>query len=267
MKHPVLDSARPVVIGMLHVPALPGSPQATLSFPDIRDFVLRDAEALIEGGISNLMIENFGDTPFFPGVVPAHAVAHLTTIANDVMSRFPDVEIGLNVLRNDGCSALSIAAATNASFIRVNVLSGARLTDQGIIQGIAHDLLRLRKELSAENVAILADVDVKHSAALAERPFADEIEDVIQRGHADAIIVSGNATGASVDSSHLSEAVEVAGTTPVFIGSGATADSIRKSANQASGFIVGTAVKHGGIVHQPVDKDRVKEIVQAATQD
>lgn len=267
MPHSVLDSSRPILIGMLHVPPLPGSPQATLSFPGIRDFVLRDAEALVEGGITNLMIENFGDTPFFPGAVPAHTVAYLTAIANEVATRFPDAEVGLNVLRNDGCSALSIAAATDASFIRVNVLSGARLTDQGIIQGIAHDLLRLRKELSAESVAILADIDVKHSAALAVRPFADEIEDAIKRGHADAIIVSGNATGASVDSSHLAEAVEVAGTTPVLIGSGATTDSVRKSAKRASGFIVGTAVKRGGIVHRPVDKDRVKEIVQAATQD
>jgi uncharacterized protein len=265
MSHSVLDSTQPILIGMLHVPPLPGSPQSKEQFSAIREHVLRDADALLEGGISNLMIENFGDTPFFPGTVPAHTVAHLTTIANDVGSRFPDAEIGLNVLRNDGCSALAIAAATDASFIRVNVLSGARLTDQGIIQGIAHDLLRLRRELSAESVAILADVDVKHSAALAERPFADEIEDVIQRSHADAIIVSGNATGASVDSSHLAEAAEVAGTTPVFIGSGATADSIRKYAKHASGFIVGTAVKHGGSVHQPVDKNRVKEIVQAAT--
>lgn len=263
MPHSVLDSTRPILIGMLHVPPLPGSPQATEHFSAIRDHVLQDADALLEGGISNLMIENFGDTPFFPSAVPAHTVAHLTTIANDVASRFPDAEIGLNVLRNDGCSALAIAAATGASFIRVNVLSGARLTDQGIIQGIAHDLLRLRKNLSAEGVAILADVDVKHSAALAKRPFADEIEDVIKRGHADAIIVSGSATGAAVDAEQLAEAVLVAGSTPVFIGSGATADSINALRELAAGFIVGTAVKSGGDVHNPVDPARVREIASS----
>lgn len=263
MNHPVLDSARPILIGMLHVPPLPGSPQATLSYSAIRDFVMRDAEALVEGGITNLMIENFGDTPFFPGTVPAHTVAHLTAIAHEVASRFPNAEIGLNVLRNDGCSALAIAAASGASFIRVNVLCGARLTDQGIIQGIAHDLLRLRKNLAAEDVAILADVDVKHSAALAERPLADEIEDAIKRGHADAIIVSGNATGASVDVRQLTEAVAIAGSTPVIIGSGATADSISDFRDQAAGFIVGTAVKSGGDVHKPVDPARVREVVSS----
>lgn len=267
MPHPVLDSNRPILIGMLHVPPLPGSPQATKPFSAIRDHVLRDADALLEGGISNLMIENFGDTPFFPGTVPAHTVTHLTAIANEVATRFPTAEIGINVLRNDGCSALAIAAATGASFIRVNVLSGARLTDQGIIQGIAHDLLRLRKELSAENVAILADVDVKHSAALAQRPFADEIEDVIKRGHTDAIIVSGNSTGASVDTSQFKEAVAVAGSTPVLIGSGATAESVREFASLASGFIVGTAAKFDGDVHQPVDEARVRGIVAATNRD
>lgn len=265
MTHPVLDSPRPILIGMLHVPPLPGSPQSSKSFSAIRDHVLRDAEALVEGGITNLMIENFGDTPFFPGTVPAHTVAHLTTLANAVSTRFSDVEIGLNVLRNDGGSALAIAAATGASFIRVNVLCGARLTDQGIIQGIAHDLLRSRKNLSAEHVAILADVDVKHSAAIAQRPLADEIEDVIKRGHADAIIVSGNATGASIDTSELDEAIAVAGSTPVFIGSGATAKSVEELGGRAGGFVIGTAVKFNGDVHAPVDQARVREIVSAAS--
>tara|TARA_R110002072_G_scaffold238769_2_gene396201 strand:+ start:55697 stop:56449 length:753 start_codon:yes stop_codon:yes gene_type:complete len=246
---------------MLHVPPLPGSPQAKDSFATVLDYVLRDAAALVEGGMTNLMIENFGDTPFFPGTVPAHTVAQLTAIAREVSSRFPDAELGLNVLRNDGCSALAIAAATGASFIRVNILCGARLTDQGIIQGIAHDLLRLRKQLAAEDVAILADVDVKHSASLAERPLADEIEDAIKRGHADAIIVSGNATGAAVDAGQLAKAVAAAGSTPVLIGSGATAESIREFRSQAAGFIVGTSVKRDGHVHNPVDPSRVREIV------
>lgn len=261
MSHPVLDSNRPILIGMLHVPPLPGSPQATLPLQALRDFVVRDADALLEGGISNLMIENFGDTPFFPGTVPAHTVAHLTTIANDVATRFPTAEIGINVLRNDGCSALAIAAATGASFVRVNVLSGARLTDQGIVQGIAHDLLRLRKQLAAADIAILADVDVKHSATLAPRPFADEIEDAIKRCHADAIIVSGNATGTSVDTSQLNAAVAAAGSMPVLVGSGVMAESIKNLAGLAAGCIIGTAVKRDGDVHQPVDVQRVREIV------
>lgn len=263
MSHPLLDSTSPILIGMLHVPPLPGSPRATDTFGTIRDHVVKDAEALLNGGISNLMIENFGDTPFYPGAVPPHTVAYLTAIAAEISIKFPDAELGINVLRNDGCSAISIAAAIAASFIRVNVLCGARLTDQGIVHGIAHDLLRLRKTLSAESVAILADVDVKHSAPLAERSLADDVDDVIKRGHADAIIVSGNATGALVDASRLKEAVAAAGSTPVLIGSGTTVETIEELSRQVSGFIIGTAVKRDGDVHQPVDPHRVREIVSA----
>jgi len=263
MSHTILNSDRPVLIGMLHVPPLPGSPNSTETFSSVRTHVLRDAETLLEGGISNLMIENFGDTPFFPNTAPAQTVAQLTAIATDVAAQFPSARIGLNVLRNDGCSALAIAAAVDASFIRVNVLCGARLTDQGIVQGIAHDLLRLRNTLSAKHVEILADVDVKHSAPLAKRSITDEVNDVTQRGHADAIVVSGSSTGATIDNAILDEAVAAAGSVPVLIGSGATADSIAAISGQAAGFIVGTSTKLNGDVHEAVDLKRVRRIVAA----
>src|SRR5215212_5479938 len=158
-----------VVIGMLHLPPLPGAPQYSIdarTLAQIRDAVLRDADALVDGGVHGLMLENFGDVPFYPGRVPAHTVAAMTAIATDVRRRF-DLPLGINVLRNDGVSALGIAAAVEAEYVRVNVLCGARLADQGIIQGIAHDLLRERAMLNAHRVKIFADVDVKHSAPLA----------------------------------------------------------------------------------------------------
>ena len=143
-------NVRKPVIGMLHLPALPGSPLYGGSLTSIRDAMLRDAQLLAEGGVNGLMIENFGDTPFFPGRVPAHVVAHLTAIAGEVRRCVPNLPLGINVLRNDGLSALAVAHAVGADYIRVNVLCGARVADQGLLQGIAHELLRLRAELKAE---------------------------------------------------------------------------------------------------------------------
>src|SRR2546430_14170914 len=153
------------VIGMLHLPPLPGSPAYDLAggMAALREAVLRDADALAAGGIHALMLENFGDVPFYPGRVPAHTVAAMTALAADVRQRFPELPLGINVLRNDGQSALAIAAAVGAHFIRVNVLCGARVADQGLLQGIAHDLLRDRALLRAQHVKIFADIDVKHS--------------------------------------------------------------------------------------------------------
>src|SRR5215831_4935638 len=155
------------IIGMLHLPALPGSPQNKLDMDAILDRVLEDAKVLVDGGLHALVLENFGDIPFYPQQVPPHTVAFMTLLGAEVKRNFR-LPLGINVLRNDPESALAIAAAVSAEFIRVNVHVGARLTDQGVIQGTAHSTLRYRKLLGS-NIRIFADVDVKHSAPLAVR--------------------------------------------------------------------------------------------------
>ncbi|MHB1156661.1 MAG: BtpA/SgcQ family protein [Phycisphaerales bacterium] len=255
-----LFAAAQPVIGMLHCPPLPGAPRNTQSLSDIIGFVLNDAAALVSGGVHGLMLENFGDTPFYPNRVPAHTVAHLTAVACEVRRRF-DLPLGINVLRNDGCSALAVAQAVGAGFIRVNVLCGARVTDQGILQGIAHELLRDRSMLKASGVAIFADVNVKHSAALAPIPLEQEVHDLIRRGGADAVIVSGTGTGVATDLEHVKQVKQAAGDTPVFIGSGITAENIAAYRPHCDGFIVGSSLKQGGI-DTPIDARRVAALMQ-----
>jgi len=250
--------SRPVV-GMLHLAALPGSPRFGGSVEAIADAMLRDAEALAEGGVHAVMLENFGDAPFFPAQVPRYVVAHMTALACQVRRRF-ELPLGINVLRNDATAALAVAHASGASFIRVNVLCGARVTDQGLIQAAAHDLLRERAALGAA-VRILADVDVKQSAPLAARSMADEVADTLQRGLADGLIVSGSATGKPADLAHLRAAKEAAGKTPVFVGSGVTAETVNTYMPYCEGFIIGSAFKRDGRVDQPVDSARVRSIV------
>ena len=257
-------SATPVpVFGMLHLPPLPGSSRWAGDLAAVRNFVLHDAESLCAGGVDGLMIENFGDTPFYPDRVPAITIAAMTMLACEVRRRF-DVPLGINVLRNDGRSALAVAVASDASFIRVNVLCGARVTDQGLLQGIAHDLLRERANLKAEAIRILADVDVKHSAPLAVRPLEVEVTDVIHRGRADAIIVSGAATGCATETQTLCVAKQAAGLTPVLIGSGVSVETVPELiAHGADGLIVGTSLKFEGRVSNPVDPQRVRSLVEA----
>jgi membrane complex biogenesis BtpA family protein len=250
------------VIGMLHLAPLPGSPNFKSELPAIQDALLRDAHLLIAGGISSLMMENFGDTPFYPGRVPVAVATHMTALAFEVLKRFPEISLGINVLRNDGQTALAVAHASGADFIRVNVLCGARVADQGLIQGIAHDLLRDRMQLKAENIRIFADVDVKHSAAIALRPIVDEVEDTVHRGLADALVVSGAGTGKPTDLGKVKAVKSAAGKIPVYIGSGITAETIGNYLPYADGFIVGTAFKMDGIATAPVDPERVSAFMR-----
>ena len=260
---PEWSGVRVPVIGMVHLQPLPGSPRFGGSVEAVRAGALRDAELLAEGGVSGIMIENYGDIPFHPGPVPAHVVASMTALAAEIRRAVPNVPIGINVLRNDGRAALAIAHAVGASFIRVNVLCGARVTDQGVIQGIAHELMRDRARLGATNVKVFADVDVKHSAPLAPRPIAEEVADTVERGLADAVIVSGTGTGRPTDVEQLRAVKQAAGATPVFVGSGATVETVGSYVQYADGLIVGSAFKVEGRAHHAVDVARVRALVSA----
>ena len=255
-------ASRKVVIGMVHLRPLPGSPRYGGDLSAVRDAARRDADALVGGGADGLMIENFGDVPFYPGRVPAYVAAHMAAIAADVRARV-DLPLGINVLRNDGLTALAVAHAAGAEFVRVNVLCGARVADQGLLQGIAHDLMRERAMLGAAGVRVLADVDVKHSAPLAARDLADEVEDTTHRGLADGLIVSGAGTGKATALEKVRAVKAAAGATPVFVGSGVTPATVADYAPHADGFIVGTALKPDGDPGRPIEVQRVRALVAA----
>ena len=243
---------------------MPGDPgYIDGGFEGVRDFARRDIEALLTGGISQMIVENFGSAPFRKGTVDdpvePHVHAFMARIVADAMGE--GAVVGVNCLRNDGVGALGVAAATGAHFIRVNVLSGAYVTDQGLIEGEAARLLRYRRALGVDNVAIIADVLVKQASPLAPLRIEDAVKDTVHRGGASAIVVSGSGTGAATDLGELERASSVA-TVPVLVGSGATLQSVRGLRSFADGLIVGTALKRDGNVRSPVDPDRVRAFVE-----
>jgi len=258
--HSIFGITKPV-IGMLHVPALPGAPRNTLGFSGIIDWILTDAQELAAGGIDGLIVENFGDIPFYPRRVQPHTVAFMTALSGEVRRRF-DLPLGINVLRNDAESALAIAAAVRASFIRVNIHTGARLTDQGLIQGRAHETLRYRTTLGCD-VKIFADANVKHSTPLAACDLSDEVRDIVARGAADAIIVTGTATGRPAAVEELTTAKAAAAGAPVIAGSGVDLTNVAAIFEAADGLIVGTAFKRDNITTNPVERERVRSLMEA----
>jgi uncharacterized protein len=170
--------------------------------------------------------------------------------------------IGLNVLRNDGRSAMAIAACTGVKFIRVNVLTGVMATDQGLIEGCAHDLLRYRRELGCD-VQIFADVLVKHARPLGSPNLTTAVQETIQRGLADAVILSGWATGNPPSLEDLELARDAANGTPVLIGSGADWDNISILSKAADGVIVSSSLKRQGKIELSIDPIRVSQFVEA----
>ena len=261
------DADRPV-LGMVHLPPLPGAPGFNGDREAVRTRALEDARRLEAGGIDGIVLENFGDAPFYPDAVPNHTVADMTALAS-ALQRTVDVPLGINVLRNDAGAALSIAAATEADFIRVNVHVGTAATDQGLLEGQAHETLRLRDRLEAD-VAILADVHVKHATPVGEGDLEQAALETVERGMADGVIVSGPGTGAKTaleDVERVTNVLADRASTPVFVGSGVTSETVGDCLEAgADGVIVGTALKAGGETTNPVSRERVEKLV-AATRD
>ncbi|MGH7396925.1 MAG: BtpA/SgcQ family protein, partial [Candidatus Rokuibacteriota bacterium] len=156
------------VIGMVHLRALPGSPRWDGDMAALVRAALDDARALAEGGADALLVENHGDVPFTARRVDAATVAGMAVAVGEIRRALP-LPVGVNVLKNDVRSALAVAAATGARFVRVNVHVGAVAADQGIIESDAHDTLRYRRLLGVA-VGILADVQAKHGMPLAPVP-------------------------------------------------------------------------------------------------
>jgi uncharacterized protein len=250
------------IIAAIHLLPLPGSPGFGGSMDEVVDGALRDAAALVSGGVDGLIVENLGDAPFFKDTVPAETVAAMSRIAAELRTApAGELPIGVNVLRNDGRAALAVAHAFGGRFIRVNVLTEAYVTDQGLIEGIAADLLRARRLTGADPVAIFADVHVKHAAPLLQRPIRESAEDLIERGGADVLVVSGARTGSPADLADVAAASGLGA--DVVLGSGVSAESIPEAMGIADGAIVATAFRPGGDLSKGVDAALVEEFMDA----
>lgn len=257
------------VIGMVHLWPLPGAPGFMGNGPGygmqrIVDEALREADALVAGGVDGLMVENMWDLPFRVGqAVQIESATAQAVAAAAVVKAHPKLPVGINVIHNGGVVCLAIALAAGAKFIRVCIFTGARVWDTGEFdQGCAAELLRKRKELDAGHIHIFADVDKKHSVAFPGIDLATHISWTEFYG-ADALIVSGKMTAEAPDASDVSEAKRLA-KKPVLIGSGADEKNVGELLQQADGVIVGSSLKKDGVMENPIDPERVRRFVAAA---
>jgi membrane complex biogenesis BtpA family protein len=260
---PSLDLAakRKLLIGVVHLLPLPGSPRWGGNMDAVIRAAKADAVAYERGGVDAIIMENFGDAPFAKSDVPSETVAAMSA-AGLAVRMAVGLPLGFNVLRNDAHAALALCAACGGSFIRVNILSGVMVTDQGVIEGRAFEVLRARRSLCLD-AKILADVHVKHAAPLAPMPIGQAALDTVERGLADALIVSGTGTDKATDPAKALEVKRACPGVPVLIGSGVTAASSHAFDAAADGFIVGSSLKRGGVLSSPVDSRRVAAMRRA----
>ena len=217
-----------IFIGVIHLPPLPGSPRWAGDMASVLERAEREAQVLEQGGANGIIVENFGDAPFRIGRVEPETVAAMTR-AVDRVCQVTSLPVGVNMLRSDAISALAVAVAAGARFIRVNVHYGTMAADEGVVTGEAFETLRRRRLLDADsNVAILADVLVKHAVPLGEP--------VVRKAVPDRLLL---------------------------VGSGVDANNAAQFLTHADGAIIGTSLKQDGRIANPIDPERVRATAAA----
>jgi hypothetical protein len=257
----LFEQHRKILIGVVHLRPLPGSPRWRGDMESVVEFAVNDARAYERGGAYALFIENFGDVPFTKASVAPETIAAMAA-AGRAIRQAVKLPIGFNVLRNDARAALALCAVCGGAFIRVNVHTGAMLTDQGLIEGNAYETLRYRQRVCPQ-AQIFADVHVKHAVPLGNWTIEDAARDTVERGLANALIVSGAGTGVSADLADVERVRRTCPVTKVLLGSGVTLENVRDFLPAADGFIVGSSLKAGGRLSNPVDAKRVAALVRA----
>ena len=253
----------PSLIGVIHLPALAGAPFSHALHPaqalqEAGAWAVKEALLLSRAGFQAVILENFGDVPFFKTQVPPETIASMAVIAAAVREAVK-IQVGINILRNDCRGALAVAAVTDCHLIRVNALSGVVASDQGLIEGDAAYLIREKTRLHVD-VAIFADVNVKHARTLSSNDLDLAIEDARHRALADAVIVTGKSTGRSVDPMTLQKASKTAKSVgmPLYVGSGVSRDGLFELKKYVDGVIVGSALRKGGVAGAPMDPGEVR---------
>ncbi|MBL4771399.1 MAG: BtpA/SgcQ family protein [Planctomycetes bacterium] len=251
---------RRVVIGVVHLPALPGAPGFGGSMDRVVDLARADARALMAGGVDAIIVENFGDKPFYGSAVPPETIASMAVALGAVIAEVGSCPVGANVLRNDAAGAMALCAATGAGFLRVNVHVGAAVTDQGVVQGAAAETMR-RRQVLCPDAALLADVHVKHATPMGSESLEQSAIDTWKRGMADGLVISGLGTGQAPSPERVQRVRAVLPEAILLLGSGTDEANAKSLLAAANGAIVASSLKADGVLEAPVDPERVRRFV------
>lgn len=256
---PFLKKNPKAVVGMVHCLPLPGTFGFKDNLDEVKEQALHDAVTLKEAGFTAIMIENMGDVPYAE-VMEVEQITALSAIAQMIKEEV-DLPLGVDCAFSDYRSALAIAKAVGASFVRIPVFVDTVVFSDGLIYPSARKALAYREKIKADDVAILADIQVKHSYMLSQAIDLKESAKLAEANGADAIVVTGMKTGqaASLDDlKMIKDLVKI----PVFVGSGVNHKNIKEQLEVVDGCVIGSSIKPNGVIEKPVDFELSKRLIE-----
>jgi membrane complex biogenesis BtpA family protein len=261
--------SRGVIIGSLHFPPLPPYPDAPSLEASLR-MAMADLRAFERGGVHAVIFENNYDLPHTVEVTgaTAAAMAYLGTKLR-AATRLP---LGVNVLWNDYRASLTLAVTLGLQFVRIPVLVDTVRTSYGVVRGDAASVAAFRCKLGAGNLAVFADIHVKHAELLSKSSIVQSAKAAL-RGGADGVIVTGRWTGNAPDLQDLAAVRRAVGDALVLVGSGTDTSNVGKLLRLANGTIISTSLKRGAprrgqvnvkAYRQRIEVAKVRALVRAA---
>jgi len=247
------------VIGVIHLMPLPGAPLYNgASVKEISLKAVKDSKIMEDNGINALIIENFGDKMFQKTVGP-ETVAAMTYIAKDIRNEI-NIPIGICALQSDALASIAIAKAVQGAFVRVPYYTETSVVDAGTMESIAASALRYRRYLESD-VKIFADIHIKHSYPLMQRPIEYAAEDSYHRGLADAIIITGRKTGGDTNPEDIRRVRTALPELPLVVGSGVTEENVDNYISMVDAIIIATGLNVGGKVEAEPDPCRINSFM------
>lgn len=253
------------LIGMVHLPPLPGRRFRHVDIDRLVEYAIWEAGKLRDAGFKAVLLENYNDAPYHVVVNDPLTLSTMALVVREVSRAYPDLVVGVNLLRNSTAQTIALASAAGARFVRVNAYCEPRTSMEGLLSPAAAEIEDLRWQLP-HMVMVFADVDVKHSQPLGRYNLEEVVKDCITRGRPDAIIATSSSTGEAPEPGYVASIKRFAQPKPVLVGSGITVENIEAYWAVADGFIVGTSIKLNGKTTNPVDERRARSLAEKAEQ-
>jgi membrane complex biogenesis BtpA family protein len=255
----LLDRRFPV-IAMVQLNSLPGSSAYSgQPMSEMIEDALSEATILAEGGVDAIMVQNLRDFPVGHRATAAQ-VASMARIAAEIR-RAVDLPLGLNFLENDVEAMLAVCQATDLDFIRVKVFIGAMVTPSGVVEGAAHEVMRLKNTLRLEDVGVLADVHDRTGIPLGGRELAPDLHDAVELGRPDGLVLTGGSFKESLE--FLALAKQMYPEMPRVLGGSSTVQNLKETFEVADGVIVSTALKDSKNAFGRFNRTKVREYMDA----
>jgi len=257
----IFETVKPV-IGMIHLQALPGTPKYTSNPSYIIEKALEEAIIYKKSGIDAIMIENMHDVPYVKGGV-GHEISSLMGIIAYLVKQQTKLSVGIQILAGANKEALAVAKSSGIDFMRAEGFVFAHTADEGIIEAQAGELMRYRKYIDAEHIAIFTDIKKKHSSHVITQDISlFDTAKAAQFFLSDGAVITGSHTGQAASSEELMILKNSFSEFPIIIGSGITIDNVSTFLPLCDAMIVGSHFKNDGYWENDLSQDRVSNFME-----